>query len=536
MKTEEAFNLFLNDFIPRVKKKSLALAKASWELETKGSKDAAMQVAILSKEVKLLYNNEENYKQLLSWKKEGQITDTSLLRILNLLIKSHKVNLVPAELIEDIAQKEANLAITYVNFRVKFEGRECTENDLVDILKTEKDVERRKAAWNATKEIGVLLAPQILALVKKRNQLAHRLGYSDFYEMRLDLTEVDKKWLFEFLNEFEVTSRKAYLTIHKEIETKLSERYKTSPTSIGPWAWAEPFSQEDPLSSSNLDSLVEGVDIVKASEKFFNSIGFEVDDIIKNSDLFERKGKNQHAFCTSIDREKDIRILTNIRPNIRWLETTIHELGHAVYEKGYDPKLHWYLKVPPHMITTEAIALITGRQAYDKEFLKDISSKENLDDILTEAKKSHTRRQVIFSRWVLVMVHFEAALYANPEQDLNSLWWSLVQKYQKVCPSSHRGEKADWACKMHIGLAPIYYHSYLLGEFFASMIKDHFEKINNTPSMYKHPGIAKFLNEKLFSHGDLMRWDRLIQSMLGQPLTYKPWVEEFCNNKDLNEK
>ena len=36
----------------------------------------------------------------------------------------------------------------------------------------------------------------------------------------------------------------------------------------------------------------------------------------------------------------------------------------------------------------------------------------------------------MFARWALVMLHFEKALYANPEQDLNKLWWDIVERYQ----------------------------------------------------------------------------------------------------------
>ena len=34
------------------------------------------------------------------------------------------------------------------------------------------------------------------------------------------------------------------------------------------------------------------------------------------------------------------------------------------YELGFDETLPWLLREPPHMITTEAMALIAGRQAY----------------------------------------------------------------------------------------------------------------------------------------------------------------------------
>lgn len=57
-------------------------------------------------------------------------------------------------------------------------------------------------------------------------------------------------------------------------------------------------------------------------------------------------------------------LLNNVCPTIKWLKTVLHELGHAVYELGYDAKLPWLLREPSHMITTEAIALICGRQAY----------------------------------------------------------------------------------------------------------------------------------------------------------------------------
>ena len=41
-------------------------------------------------------------------------------------------------------------------------------------------------------------------------------------------------------------------------------------------------------------------------------------------------------------------------------------------------------------------------------------------------------RLLIFSRWCQVMLRFEKSMYENPDQDLNKLWWDLVEKYQMV--------------------------------------------------------------------------------------------------------
>ena len=70
------------------------------------------------------------------------------------------------------------------------------------------------------------------------------------------------------------------------------------------------------------------------------------------------------------------------------------------------------------------------------------------------------------------MTAFESELYRNPTQDLNRLWWQLVEKYQKIRAPKDREGKWDWAAKYHIGLAPVYYFSYLLGEMFASAIQE----------------------------------------------------------------
>ncbi len=531
MKTDNTpqkdFENFLESFIQTVHSKTCDLNNAAWQLETTGEPQAAQKLSKAQQELKMLFCNSESYQTLLNWKKDLALTNPEQKRILDILLFEFKAHQIPKELIEELAELECSLSQTYINFRVPFENKSMTENDLIEMLKTEKNIERRKAIWETTKKIGSILAPQIIAIVKKRNEIAHRLGYNDFYQMQLSLQELDQEWLLSFLKKFEEDSRELYSKLIKEIHIELAKEYQTTPTSIGPWAWRDPFCQEDPLATAKLDSLMDQVDIIKVSEEFFSSLGFNISGILQQSDLFERDGKNQHAFCMNMNREDDIRILTNVRPNIRWLETTLHELGHAAYEQGYDKKMHIYLKTPPHMITTEAIALITGRQAYDHTFLKAICKADDLDEQLKQATLSQKRRQLIFSRWVLVMMHFEAALYADPEQELNNLWWSIVQKYQQISPLTQRRDQYDWACKYHIGLAPVYYHSYLLGEFFGSMLKDHFVKLNGTPSMYQHPNIGEFLKSELFFYGNRMRWDKLIEQMMKEPLQYKSWIEEF---------
>ena len=253
----------------------------------------------------------------------------------------------------------------------------------------------------------------------------------------------------------------------------------------------------------------------------------EVQPILDRSDMFDRPGKNQHAFCINIDRDGDVRTLNNVQPTIKWFETVLHELGHAVYELGFDKELPWLLREPPHMITTEAMALLVGRQAYRSHTLSLLTNASKAHaPLMPKAEQSLKRRQLIFSRWVLVMTAFERELYRNPKQDLNRLWWDLVAKYQKIRAPKGREGKNDWAAKYHIGLAPVYYFSYLLGEMFASAIEEALAAETGSHD-FASPEIGRMLQQKLFYPGNRMNWQSLIEHVTGKQLNADAWIKQF---------
>lgn len=518
------FSSFLKTFAPLIENKSKQLNQCLWLLETTGSPDAADLKASLDTEYKFLFNDSAVYRDLLKWDQDKAIKDPVLKRQINVLIRSFKQNQIPKDLLHQISLKEAALAQTYANFRPSLDRKSLSENEIREILKTEDDPSRRKKAWEASKQIGQALAPEILSLVDLRNQAARALNYPDYFAMQLELQEVDRAFLLQTLDSCAEQSDAAYTQMLKQIETVLQKRFPK--TQLGPWAWSDPFCQEDPLDVSELDQLVEGVDIPAVCRSYYQSLGFDVQPILDKSDMYERSGKNQHAFCIHIDRRGDVRTLNNVKNSIKWLDTVLHELGHGIYELGFDSHLPWLLREPPHMIPTEAMALLAGRQAYKgASLVKLVGSKPK--ELIKKAEESLKRRQLIFSRWVLVMSVFESELYRNPKQDLNHLWWQLVEKYQKIPAPANREGKADWAAKYHIGLAPIYYYSYLLGEMFASSIQETL-MLECGKEGFNSPRAGRFFQQKLFAPGDLMCWTDLIKHVTGQPLSPDAWIREFA--------
>jgi peptidyl-dipeptidase A len=126
---------------------------------------------------------------------------------------------------------------------------------------------------------------------------------------------------------------------------------------------------------------------------------------------------------------------------------------------------------------------------------------------------------LIFAPWVQVMTRFERELYRDPDQDLGALWWRLAERYQRISPPPG-ARPDDWACKLHVALAPVYYHNYLLGEVTASQLNWALARETGSPSPAVNPEAAgEFLRERFMRPGSSLRWDALIAHATGEPLS-----------------
>jgi peptidyl-dipeptidase A len=154
--------------------------------------------------------------------------------------------------------------------------------------------------------------------------------------------------------------------------------------------------------------------------------------------------------------------------------------------------------------------------------------------ISEESFKMLRLEQLVFSRWAQVMYNFEKGMYANPDQDLNKLWWDLVEKYQMMKRPEGRNEP-DWATKTHIATSPCYYHNYLLGELLASQLNNYIVtniiKGNDfkNPSYVNNKEIGNYFIEKVFKPGRKYYWNEMIEKATGEKLTAKYYAKQFVD-------
>jgi peptidyl-dipeptidase A len=218
------------------------------------------------------------------------------------------------------------------------------------------------------------------------------------------------------------------------------------------------------------------------------------------------------------------------------METILHELGHAIYSKYHNRKEPWLLREPAHSFTTEAVAMCFGRLSRNSAWMQEMLdlSDEQRREIEEVSDKYLRFQQILFARWALVMYNFEKQLYANPDRDLNNLWWQLVEKYQFVKRPPGPAD-AGWASKLHFTSAPCYYHNYMLGELLASQLHHHIVhkvlklKSDRGVSYVGEKKLGSYMRKKVLGPGALYHWSEMIERATGELLTPGYFVEQFVN-------
>jgi peptidyl-dipeptidase A len=367
-----------------------------------------------------------------------------------------------------------------------------------------------------------------------RNEAARKLGFKNYHEMQLFLGEQTQGEVLALFDELYELTREPFSIAKAFIDAKLAESYNTNTSALRPWHYQDPFFQEpQAVFAADLDSAYAGVDLLKLCREFYAGIGLPVEDVLAHSDLYEKPGKSPHAFCTDIDREGDVRVLANIVPNNYWAGTMLHELGHAVYSSKNIPReLPYVLRTDAHTLCNEAVAMLFERFSCRGDWLQAMGVEVKDRAAFDEAGTLSRRHQLlIFAAWSQVMFRFEKAMYENPEQDLNKLWWDIVEKYQQVRRPDNRNAP-DYAAKIHIVSAPAYYHNYLMGELFACQLNAAIARdVCNAPSatvLYNgNAKVGEFMKTKVFGPGRTVHWTELVRTATGSSLNAKAFAAEF---------
>ncbi|HEV7665213.1 MAG TPA: M2 family metallopeptidase [Chloroflexota bacterium] len=500
-----------------------ALTRASlawWDASLSGRPGDYQRMETADRAVNRHYSRPAGYQRLLRLAESPGLDDI-MRRRLERMRRAYQGKQAPVEILNQITSAEAEVAETYSTFRAEFDGHAASDNELEDVLRAAQDTARVRQAWEARKQIGPVVADDLRALARLRNEAARAIGFADFWQAQLLLDELDPERLIDTLDEVDRKTRRPFEAMKADLDQQLAKRFGIAVEDLRPWHYGDPFFQETPeVFAPPADPLYCDKDVVALAAATYRQLGFRnIDEILARSDLYPRDGKNQHAYAVDIDREGDVRTFLNVEPNARWMSTLLHELGHTIYQDGIDrTELPYDLRDDPQGFLNEGFAMFCEQPAVNPTWLAEMVGldQREAEKLAPRLAAQETASLLAFVRWCLTIVNFERGFYADPDQDLNKLWWDLEERYQLI-PRPEGRDSADWAAKLHVATAPVYYHKYLYGRLFSAQLT---ETMNADLGGWWE-GRSKtgdYVKRELFIPGARYAWPELVERVTGQRL------------------
>ena len=488
-------------------------------------------------------------RELLTHPKE--LNELTVRQLKQLLLNAAEGPMTNPDLVARRVAAETKQASILNSFKFTLKGQPITANQIDDKLEKSVDLNERKAVWEASKESGPALKPNLVVLRDLRNGVAKEMKYPDYFALEVAAYGMTTDEMLKMLENWMATLRPLYLQLYTWAKYKLAEKFHQPVPKKIPAHWINNrWAQEWPglVEAANIDKYFEGRKpewIIKTAEQFYTGLGFPSlpQSFWEKSDLYpvppdSKRKKNTHASCGHIDLENDIRSLQSIEPNARWFFTAHHELGHGHYFMAYSrPEVPYLLRLSAapgfHEGVGELISLASSQVPYLQsrgvlplEFDADKTA-FLLDDALA--------RSIPFIYFSCgVMPHWEADIYAHnlPADQWNARWWKYVSDFQGIEPPSPRGEEfCDAATKTHIDDNPAYYYNYAFATVFKFQLHDYIaRKILHQPpqscNYADNKEVGAWLNN-ILKKGGTEDWRKVLKEATGEDISTRAMMDYF---------
>jgi peptidyl-dipeptidase A len=488
-------------------------------------------------------------RELLTHQKE--LSEITVRQLKQLLLNAAEGPMTNPELVAKRVAAETKQASLMNGFEFKLNGQKITANEIDNKLEKSTDLAERKAVWEASKEIGPTLKPNLVTLRDLRNGVAKEMKYPDYFSLQVAAYGMTTDEMLKMLDDWMATLRPLYLQLHTWAKYKLAEKFHQPVPKKIPAHWINNrWAQEWPglVEAANLDKYFEGRKpewIIKTAEQFYTGLGFSPlpQSFWEKSDLFpvppdSKRKKNTHAYCYHIDLENDIRSLQSIEPNSRWFFTAHHELGHGHYFQAYSrPEVPYLLRIGAapgfHEGIGELISLAASQVPYlQSHGVLPPNFKPDKTAFLLDDALARSLPFIYFSCGT--MPHWEADIYARnlPPDQWNARWWKYVSDFQGVEPPEPRGEEfCDAASKTHINDTPAYYYNYAFATVFKFQLHDYIaRKILHQPpqscNYADNKEVGTWLNN-ILKKGGTEDWRKVLKEATGEDISTRAVMDYF---------
>lgn len=469
-----------------------------------------------------VFTNEKDFELLKKLKNSELITDTMLKRELTVLYQSFMGPQVEANRHLKLRFTESKLWQSFSAISVELKGKKYAGGQLDSIRKNSTDTDVLRKIYTAYREKGKQIAGDIIQLVKMRNEFARDFGYTDYYQLALEIKDQTPEKIKILLDEIELKTHDQFFEAKSLVDEVLSKRYHTRIRDLRCYHYNDECSSYLPRRfSEKMDSLYRKSDPIGLAAQFFSGIGLPVQDVIEKSDLKYRSGKWTGTSIFNVDFKNDVRMMATIQESSDGMRKIMHLCGHASHYKNISDNIPYLLK-DPNSVVTEGIASFFENMTMNNLWLK---SEFDMDSISSREYKLlcmhfiQVDRLYRFRR-LLVKAAFEREIYRNPDQNLGELWYKLNEQYLGITPPNDQNT-TDWATTGYFTSLYCNVHNFVLADLFAGQLQHYIEKniLTGTNPVYQNnKTVGQYLVSQLCRYGDLLPWEQLIEKSTGEPL------------------
>ncbi|TLY30215.1 MAG: hypothetical protein E6K56_07180 [Ignavibacteria bacterium] len=414
----------------------------------------------------------------------------------------------------NIARLENRLQQTITDFKLKADDSVLTRAQAGELLRQERNQNRRHALWALGSQISSVTADDLLRLVKLRNDEARLFGYPNFYSLVLQLQAIDEKWLLNTMNNLEEETRGPFE------EFILSAKKKLHVSDFGPWDFD--FSLREAVQLP--DKYFPPEEVFTTLHQFQKAIGFNVDSLpIKEVVRDIPYG----GLSLAIQIPTDSRFLVNPTKGKGFYAVAFHEYGHslkAVHTRVEYPILKGYEWIPGAQCAAyeEGVADMQGEFTDDSLWLAEYT------DLKPKQIERYIRNRGIPTlyrlRRLLKDFFIEYQMYGDPDQDMTALEREMFKKYLLVDldpEESHQFASSIWYTSY-----PCYYQNYVLAGMIATQLQEALSSKFGDQKCHNRR-LAEWISAHLYESGETEEWTERIRDATGKSLESGPYLRKM---------
>src|SRR5438874_751169 len=156
---------------------------------------------------------------------EKELTPLSVRQLKQLLLNAAEGPMTNPDLVAKRVEAETKQASILNSFEFNLNGQKITANEIDNKLQRSTDLEERKAVWEASKESGPALKPNLVVLRDLRNGVAREMKYPDYFSLEVSSYGMTTDEMLKMLDDWIATLRPLYLQLHTWAKYKLAEKY-----------------------------------------------------------------------------------------------------------------------------------------------------------------------------------------------------------------------------------------------------------------------------------------------------------------------